>query len=61
MTITREHLKLAALAAGHTITSSEPVGAHAALVAMLGVNAAGYGIHWRPHLDDGERMKGGAA
>lgn len=49
MTITRETLELAALAAGHTITSFEPVGPRGALVAMLGVNAA-----------VGERMKGGA-
>lgn len=55
--ITREHLELAALAAGHTITSFEPVGPRGALVAMLGVNAAGYGIHWRPHLDDGDAAR----
>ena len=55
--ITRETLELAALAAGHTITSFEPVGPRGALVAMLGVNAAGYGIHWRPHLDDGDAAR----
>lgn len=55
--ITRETLELAALAAGHTITSFGPVGPRGALVAMLGVNAAGYGIHWRPHLDDGDAAR----
>ena len=39
--ITRETLELAALAAGHTITSFEPVGPRGALVAIIGVNAAG--------------------
>ena len=53
MTITREHLELAALAAGHTIGWGEetPCQPHVAYI----WNADGKTSRWwRPHLDDGD-------
>jgi hypothetical protein len=52
MTITREHLELAALAAGLSVAVGY-VPAHDDLTAV----ALESGEEWRPHLDDGEAMR----
>ena len=59
MTITREHLELAALAAGHEIVCEldailgrDVAGAACGAVLLRGVQAP-----WRPHLDDGDAAR----
>ena len=49
MTITREHLELAALAAGHTI-----YGWCTGPIPLIGEHEREM---WRPHLDDGDAVR----
>lgn len=59
MTITREHIEMAALAAGHEIvcTEAEMHGCEERSAVYAGVMLRGVQEPWRPHIDDGDAAR----